>query len=410
MSSRRTLVAGVLLLAATGGCTADPHPESEAKATWQTVERDGLAPNQKMAVFLSTFPDADNRAGYVGLVDTSGKTTFLTTQFHDNGLVAARDGVLCATDRLATYQISDKGASKVERGGYEMSSGHWTGVKGDGTCVTVLNSGMGTRHYDTEVYWQDRGELRKSVVPDVPGPTGQSPGAIWVRNAGVSEIPGRLKLYRTDLETGATVEVMSWPTRTTERAGLKVHFDDGYATNLFWDNERLVYLEDLTTVDERGERVDIKPGFSSELRLASIDPVGKVHSSTLLRYTAGGLRGPAESPGSTNVAAIAMRAGHLHAGSIFSATSAGEVIAVDIAKKSIRTVGSLTRDARTAVEAVAAWRKDRLYLVLLSEEKEVTLESYDLERGKLLESQRLSGWQKLVDGGQLYLSSAAATQ
>lgn len=390
------------------GCSSAPQPAEDQRLSWRELSGSGLGSEERLAVFLSTFPDADGPGGLVGLIDGNGETRFLSTEPHDGGLIASEDRVLCATDRLRTYRISTAGASRTSRGGYERSSGHWTGVSESGECIAVLNSGMGERHYDTDVYWEVDGALSHSVVPDIPGPTGTSPGAMWVRNGSLTKIPGRLTLYRTDLRTGATSQAMSWPTWRESQDGQRLNFDDGYATNLFWHEGRLVYLEDLLTVDKTGQRTEIKPGVYGELRLASIDPQARRHESTLLQYTSDGLLSPATEGDPVNPAAVAMRAGHLDGDTLYSANAAGQIVGVDLEAKSLRVVGELSSATTRATQAAAAWRGDRLYLVLVAADRSVSIETYDLSAGDRVDTQEVHGWGKVLEHEQLYLSSAAA--
>lgn len=387
------------------GCAADPpRPDPARELTWGQLAHAGLAEDDQLVVYLSTNVMDTARVGYLALVDEDGEARFLRTAAHPDGTVVTRGGTVCATSETTTYRLTRGSAERWDRGGYR-GSGHWAGVRADGSCVVVLNSEVGEHHYDTDVYAGPRSEGVRSVVPDIPGPAGQSPDAVWVRNAGLTNpFHDKLKLFRTDLATGTTTEVMSWPTYVEPAHGdtPRITFDDNFGTDLFWHRGRLVYLEDLTTVGPEGEAIDIEPGIRSELRLSEIDPERRTQRSTFLQSSAGGLN--AEGPSA--VTSRAMRRGHLYAGRIYTGDSQGRILAVDLHTRRVREIGHVSETAQDAVDATATWSRSHLTLLLVSEKHAVTRETYDLTTGKLVASQELRGFSELVDQG-MELQSAA---
>lgn len=349
------------------GCTGAPEVDPDRRLAWRELASDGLGADRRVAVLVSTYADAAEPRGFLGIVDGAGRTEFLTTETLADGLLAARDGELCVTDRSWTYRITASGGRRDAHGG-EAVSGRWAGVRPDGGgCVSVVS---GT---STEVHWETDGRARRSVVPDIPGPAGLSPDALWVLGAPMSG-PDPETLYRTDLATGETTEHLSW----------QVGSDT--LTDLFWYDGRLVTLD-------------------ADLRLGELDPVARRATTTALRHPGAA---PAGDRGPANRAAMALRAGHLDGDTLYAGTADGEILGVDLPTRKVRVVGTLSPEAAGAVDATAAWQGDRLHLVLVGADHDVLLESYDLTTGERVERQEVDGWDALLEGDRVLLAGAAA--
>ncbi|WP_215815271.1 hypothetical protein [Pimelobacter sp. 30-1] len=366
---RSWVLAACVAAVGLSGCTGAPEADPDQRLSWREIERDGTGGDGRVAVFLSAYADAAEPRGFLGLVDGEGRTEFLTTETRADGLLAARDGELCASDRRWRYRITLSGGERTaHRGGDDAPVGRWAGVRPDGGgCVTIVSGAS------NEVLWETDGRDRRSVVPGVVGPAGLSPDALWALGAPVSG-PGPQTLYRTDLATGETTEHLSW----------QVGSDT--LTDLFWHDGRLVALD-------------------ADLRLAELDPVARRADTTLLQHPAGG--GPSAAP-PVHGAATALRAGHLDGDTLYTADSGGEILGVDLTTRRIRVVGTLSPESAAAVDAAAAWDGDRLHLVLVGADDEVTLETYDLTTGERVERQEVDGWSSLLEDDRVLLTGAAA--
>lgn len=350
------------------GCAGAPEADPDHRLSWRELERDGTGADGRVAVLVSTYADAAEPRGYLGLVDSEGRTEFLTTETRADGLLAARDGVLCAADRRWTYRITASGAQRTALRGGDEASGRWAGVRSDGGgCVSVVS---GT---STEVRWETDGRARRSVVPDIPGPAGLSPDALWVLGAPGSG-PGPATLYRTDLATGETTQQLTW----------EVGSDT--LTDLFWHDGRLVALD-------------------ADLRLAELDPVARRATTTALEHPGAA---PSGDRGPVDRAAVELRAGHLDGDTLYTGTADGEILGIDLPSKKVRVVGTLSPEAAGAVDATAAWQGDRLHLVLVGADDQVVLETYDLTTGERVERQEVDGWDALLEGDRVVLTGAAA--
>lgn len=404
---------GVLAVAITtvlwlSACTDTPRPEEGREVPWSVLQDDGLDPGQQLAVFVTTWPDAEP-VGFLALVDREGDAKFVETDAFTGPALAASNDVLCVSDQTQNHRVVADSAERRKRGGYP-GGGHWSGVRDDDTCVLVLNSGVADDGYETDVHWEQDGKAMHSVVPDIPGPAGQSPDAVWVRSGGLSTIGGELSLYRTDLASGQTIKAMTWPTlrEPANDSRPALDFDDSYASDLFWHQDRLYFIEDVTAISPEGESVEIKPGITSEVRLAEIDPAAKTYNSTPLRYTAAGLMAPSGNPDAVEgPVPVALRDGYVSNGSLYTADGDGHLLAVDLGTKKLRTVGRFSETALSAVDAVAAWKGSRLALVLTSADGDIVYETYDLDTGELTSTQKVNGFSELLDGDQFYIGDAA---
>lgn len=391
----------ILLLSSCGGPAAvPPKPEEGMELNWESVERSGVGDDVAFALTLTSPVMGEERVGFVDLISADGTSRFVETGPHGDRNIAAKDGRICATSETTTYELSATSARRWDRGGYP-GGGVWMAANEDYSCLLVLNSGVGPSGYETDVYWGAGADQGHSVVPDVPGPTGYTDDFVWVRNAGVSSIPGTLDLYQTNLQTGRTVKYMSWPTYTEPATASTpaVNFDDGYGSDLFPFQGKLYYIEDLRAVSKNGDAQQIKPGVSAELRLGEIDVDRKKQTSSFLRYSAEGLTGTGTN-GENVVPVAASRTGHLNDGRMFVVDAAGTILAIDLTKKALRETGQLSNKARRATSMAAAWHDDQLTIAFTTSQDDlVTMETYNLQTAKVVASQILTGVPELLAAG-----------
>lgn len=395
------IISGAL---ATTSCAADSDADTES-ISWNQLANSGITQDDRLVVFASSDPLGDEQVGYLSLVDDAGRARILKTAEHLGGKVAAREGRVCASSRDTTYELGGGSGQRFSRDGYQGSS-HWIGVRSDGTCALILNSGMGDQGYETDVYWTAGEQVRRSLVPAIPGPSGQTDDAIWVRSAGLSSYPGKVRLFRTDLQTGETEVFASWATFSgkVDGVGEARNFSDGFASNLFEHGGALYYLEDLVSLDRQGDQVELKPGLRSQLRLSKVDLETGQQSSRLVEYLPDSLT--AEDQGYSRMPAIAMRAGHYNDGVIYTGDSRGRILAVDLQSSTLREVGQLSQRAGDAVDADAAWDADALRLILTDSDGGITVEEYDLASGKLEATSPLSALGTVLEDG-VAISGAA---
>lgn len=396
--------AGLLLVS---GCSATQAPP-EGTAGWAVLRERGLGSDVQFAVALTSPRMADSQVGYLALIRRDGSSEFLKTGPHPDGPVVAAPGSagrVCATSETTTYELTAETATQWKRGGYP-GSGHWGAATEKYGCVVVINSGVGEKGYETDVYWGRGNGQRHSLVPVVPGPTGLMAGAIWVREAGVTAIPSELRLYRTDLTTGETAKFLAWPTYSEPNpSGTdRINFDDSYASDLFEHDGRIYYIEDLLAVSGKGERQDIKPGIHAELRLAEIDPSAATYRSDFVEYSKDGIQGGDATVSYASVSAL--RRGHLNDGVIYTGDTRGNIIAVEIETRKVHRAVRLTDEAVGAVDASAAWHGHEVTLFLAGADGNVTQETYDLETGQVIQRRALKGFARLLTAG-LDLGNAA---
>lgn len=406
----RRLLVGISTAALLISCTHSPppRPASESILGWESVEAGGVGEDVEFALTLASPPMVPDRVGYIDLIGTDGSSRFIETEPHRDSKIAADDRRICAVSETATYELTPTSAQSRDRGGY-AGVGLWTGAIADHACVVVLNSGAGPSGYETDVYWGMGTDQRHSVVPDIPEQAGYSDDAVWVRNGAVSDVPGVLHLYRTDLRTGRTATYMSWPTFSEPATGSReaIHFNDGMGTNLFVSNGTMYYVEDLTAVSDEGGRLEFRPGIHAELRLAEIDLARRTQKSHFLRFSPDGLLGPSRGGEEGMWSAVATSDGHLHDGHLYVTDSTGAILAIDVQKKKMSEVGRLSDAARRAFEIAAAWHDDKLTLLFIDERTHsATLETYSLRSGQREVKHPVDGVAELVDGG-LYVGTLA---
>lgn len=223
-------------------------------------------------------------------------------------------------------------------------------------------------------------------------------------------MPPEPTLFRTDLETGQTNPFMSWvqPTATSE-SGQEFAFSAGYATNIFWHDGRLHYLEDLSISPKEGEVGQLRPNVTQQLRLASIDVATRTHESTFLEdRSIGILDQPDEEPAS-RVSSATFR-GHYAQGGIFVISGLGEIVRVDIDTRTITRLGKVQGPATRAVEASAAWGDTELNLVVQTEDRKVYRQTYDLRTGDLTETSDVVGLSEILSRNTYFESAALIAQ
>ena len=419
LSTRRFRVfAMVAALAVASACSTDAGEPTEPSDTslvlkWDDVEASGTT-GTSLAIQVSTDGQADVPGGSIALIRDDGKARFLSIGQHPNGRLAADGGVLCATTELATYHLEPGGATRWDRKPASSSAGAWAGVRADGSCAMVLNVGSGPSGYEAHVFWEQSGERRHAIVPDVPTAAGQSADAIWVTNNASSSAasqrsgkPGTVTLYKTDLKTAKVSVAMQWKLPVRTRPGKSaITYDAGGSTDLFSHNGLLYQVEELIpSVD--GSYPPLTDEMPGMLRLTETDPVSKRQRSTILRSSPDML--VQRGDGAVSRPAVATMHGYFRDGKIYVTDSRGSILAVDVATKAMTEVGKLNVAALRAEDAVAAFHGDRLELVYFTSGEAVSMnwDSYDLKSGDLLSAKKVDGFDGVLDSFSWPTSAAA---
>lgn len=397
-----------------GGCATNAAPRPQHALSWTGLRAHGYG-DAVLAVSLLSQPDMEERTtGYVALIDPDGHARVVSERASLLAPVASRDGVLCVPDTKRYYRITADAAETRAYGEGGRVDGHWTGVRADGSCFFVSNDGVAMSEpdatYATGLHWTgSTGKQATGLVPDVPAGVGITDEAAWVVDLGSSStLSGQLALYRTDFKNGTTSKAMTWPVWQGQIPGTRagIRYMSGGGSDVFAYEGKLFVLEELDASDARtGGPAHIVPGAGGQVRLTTIDPARKTYRSSFVTYYGDGIE--RDLAGGGSVAAIATHGGYLHQGAIYRVSADGAILAVDLDHEVTRTVGHVSESPRLARDAVAAQAGHLLVFVVEDRRWNTSLETYDLDTGRLVSTKPITGLHSLLDGNKVEVTSAA---
>jgi len=389
-------MAVALTLSACGGAPRAPGHGTDP-LSWEDLERDGLG-DARLAVLVAPYGEkagGPGGSGRLGLVDGEGATRFLDRGANPAARLGGRPGTLCAETTKSVVNVSAEGARRQAAPALG-SQGVATVVREDGTCLRFVPDGA------HGVHREQAGGITTVTTRDLTDIAGVSPGAAWLLGSedGFGET---YDLVRVDLATGATSRAASWSGVVRREPDGRRLLGDVLASRLFWHGGRLHHLLEARAVRNEDDPAEVRPGVRAEIHLVSIDPRTGRRESTPLFGVRQALTSSRE--GRESSTAWALAEGHLHDGAIVTVNGDGELLAVDLDTRAVRTIGRLSDRAMSA-ETVGAWHGSRLTLVVREGTARVVREDYDLRTGALVDSQRLDGFDGVLTGGT-YLQGAA---
>ena len=157
-STRGPLVAGLLLAITASGCTgAVAGPPAKERVSWSRASAPGGLDDIDAVAYLSPVDEESGQAtGYLALVRADGRSRFLRLGDADvDGQVdGSRGGGVCFQTASENVVLDGPDSSRTPHRG-RSGVGDRVGVRADGSCVHVRNTG------GTDVSWTEAGEARQ---------------------------------------------------------------------------------------------------------------------------------------------------------------------------------------------------------------------------------------------------------
>lgn len=384
------LTIGSLLLACLAGCSSSSPNHEPELLSLQEIGKAEYLKDFEAAVFLSSMPEMDDsdQKSVVVLIREDGSTVLAKSDALDVGQIASRPGELMIPTANEMRIIGKGYQTRQFDARDDAPSGVWSGVSGDGSFVTVLNTGYGDDGYITDIYAEADKAVVHSVMPDVPGAMGIGGSDLFSLNAAESTSEGEVTLYATDLRAqSSTRKVSTWRYGDPDES----EFDSG--RNMFAVNGKLWFLELIYGVDADS------PGET--VHLSAIDlKTGKHQSTAVVQY-------PDSMWGGADDSAVgnAGTGTHFYEGAIFTVDHSGHILSANLRTKKWRNHGQVSTEMMNSDRVVATWTEDRLNIVGTDAGRgKATLETYNVVTGKRTRSIPVPDLAELASTDKSYLT------
>jgi hypothetical protein len=355
--------------------TPKKTPAAKLPSGWTEMTTPGFTDNYVAVAYLSRGQDSSMATddAFLAFINAKGGVKMEKVAPIENGIVRSQGRTFAFDGEKDTFFVAGGDSTSYRRPGDKIGSGHWASLTASGWDVSVLNIGRLEDGYLTEVNSQNGSAQIRNEIRDVPGSVGMDKDTLYLLSAGSSNTDGTVSLHRVDVtKEDSSEQVLEFrPFPNPKRMAFDALSDLHVTGDLIW----FTYYQ--TPISNQGEFLNKR----RTLRLGRIDLATKSFSSTKLSDNAYLL---GDGPKGTVPVSVAGLHGYLRGGLLYTINTAGEIIAIDLKKSTITTVGMVNQAARTSFRVLPSWRGNDLTLLSIDGQGGAVLQTYSLKNADMV--------------------------